>query len=157
CDACSVAAGAQLDGTCALLCDGACAGNPDGNPCDDGDACTLGDICQQGVCTGALRGCPWLDACHPGKCDPNTGLCSNPLDPNCGGGGANLPADAGAQACSTGDDCPGDHPYCVDQVCCDKQVCDGCYSCALPDHPGTCTAELGVDLHPACGTPVDCL
>src|SRR5262249_48597713 len=41
CDACSVAAGAPADGTCAPL---------TGASCDDGNACTQADVCQAGVC-----------------------------------------------------------------------------------------------------------
>jgi hypothetical protein len=43
CEACSIAAGAALDGTC---------GPTTGTLCDDGDACTEADVCQAGVCVG---------------------------------------------------------------------------------------------------------
>lgn len=83
CDACSIAAGAQADGTCAPL---------TGTPCDDGDSCTpTGDTCQAGVCTpGAPVVCSALDDCHDvGACDPANGTCSDPAKPDgttCPGG-----------------------------------------------------------------------
>ena len=43
CDACSVAAGASTNGTCALL---------TGPACNDGNACSEVDTCQAGVCVG---------------------------------------------------------------------------------------------------------
>lgn len=76
CQACSVAAGAAVDGTCAPLAagtvcreaDAVCGGEescdgtspdcptdlaaPDGTPCDDDDACTSDDSCQSGQCEG---------------------------------------------------------------------------------------------------------
>src|SRR5207247_2009865 len=52
----------------------------DGTTCDDGDACTRTDTCQSGLCTGANPViCAVSDQCHDaGKCDPTTGVCSNP-------------------------------------------------------------------------------
>lgn len=75
CDACSKAAGAAVDGICALL---------TGTPCDDSDACTQTDICQAGVCAGGNPvACAALDACHDaGACDPATGVCSDPPKPD---------------------------------------------------------------------------
>ncbi|WP_437592074.1 kelch repeat-containing protein [Sorangium sp. So ce1000] len=97
CEACSVAAGGELDGVCSPLtgptCDdgnactdgdtcqaGACAGAPavEGAACDDGNACTDGDTCQAGACAGvpAAEGaacddgnaCTRTDACQAGAC-----------------------------------------------------------------------------------------
>jgi hypothetical protein len=74
CDACSVAAGAAADGTCALF---------SGLPCDDGDACTQTDACQNGVCVGGNPiECTAPDACHVGSCDPATGTCHTPAAPD---------------------------------------------------------------------------
>jgi hypothetical protein len=88
CEACSVAAGAPVDGRCALLgaervcraaggacdqaerCDGASAACPadapadDGTACNDGDACRTGDVCTGGTCGGAPVVCP-----APGPCE----------------------------------------------------------------------------------------
>ncbi|HVK62892.1 MAG TPA: kelch repeat-containing protein, partial [Polyangium sp.] len=69
CDACSVAAGAEKDGTCSLL---------TGNACDDGNACTQTDACMAGVCQGGnVVVCSPTNDCHePGMCDVQTGQCS---------------------------------------------------------------------------------
>lgn len=85
CDACSMAAGAATNGTCALL---------TGPVCDDGDACTQANTCQAGVCVGSNpKICSALDACHVvGTCNPATGACSNPATANgtlCPGGKCN--------------------------------------------------------------------
>jgi len=71
CQACSVLAGAAVDGTC---------GPVSGTACDDGDACTQTDTCQTGTCTGSNPlVCASPDSCHAaGTCDPTTGICSNP-------------------------------------------------------------------------------
>jgi hypothetical protein len=68
CDACSVSAGALVDGECAPK---------DGVACDDGDPCTTGDTCSGATCVGATpKDCPPLDACHDqGACDTETGNC----------------------------------------------------------------------------------
>ncbi len=77
-DACHVA-GACDPGT------GLCSNPPapDGTGCDDGSLCTEVDVCQGGACLGSSPvACAALDACHPGVCDPATGLCSNPAAPD---------------------------------------------------------------------------
>ncbi len=129
---------------------------PDGTPCDDGNACTAHDGCQSGVCTGTPVSCPWTDECHPGVCDPSTGVCSNPFSSACGDSGGAAAVPAGATVCSADADCPGG--FCVDKVCCDTQCAGKCFSCALPGHAGHCTAEpTGVDLRGDCGAGADCL
>ncbi len=94
CQACSVAKGAAVNGTCGAIglaqvcrpaadacdiaetCDGASkqcppdTSEPDGKACDDGDACTLVDACAGGVCVG---GSP-MD-CSPGECQ--IGVCTD--------------------------------------------------------------------------------
>src|SRR5262245_18825713 len=56
----------------------------DGIPCDDGNLCTGQGTCLGGVCQGgAPIACPPTDQCHTaGTCDPSTGRCSNPAQPN---------------------------------------------------------------------------
>jgi len=62
---------------------GPCASQPDGTACDDGAACTQNDQCQAGTCVGAPVVCAALDGCHAaGVCDPATGACSNPEQPD---------------------------------------------------------------------------
>jgi MYXO-CTERM domain-containing protein len=84
CQACSLAAGAATNGTCAAV---------TGSSCSDGNACTQTDTCQAGVCVGATPVvCSALDQCHVvGTCNPATGLCSNPNQvdgTNCNDGNA---------------------------------------------------------------------
>lgn len=83
---------------------------PDGTACDDGDACTLTDGCESGVCKGSSTVvCPPPDACHlQGSCDPASGMCSNPPNPEgcvvCGDGSC-----GGTETCSS---CPQDCGAC---------------------------------------------
>lgn len=60
---------------------------PDETPCDDGRQFTVQDMCQNGLCVGRpqdlceQRGvvCEAPNWCYdPGRCDPKTGLCSEP-------------------------------------------------------------------------------
>jgi hypothetical protein len=76
---------------------GVCGGGTpvaDGTACNDGNACTQTDTCRNGVCVGSNPVvCPApADACHvQGACDPVTGVCTNPTQPDgtaCGTGGA---------------------------------------------------------------------
>src|SRR5438128_1272249 len=55
-----------------------------GSPCEDGDKCTLADSCQSGVCVGTNAIiCTASDQCHvAGMCDPTSGICSNPKQPD---------------------------------------------------------------------------
>ena len=114
CDACSVAAGAAANGTCALL---------TGPTCDDGNACTQTDTCQNGVCTGGNPvTCAAMDQCHAaGTCDTATGTCSNP-------------ADADGTACDNKDCTAGDT--------CQAGVCkSGAFNCPAQgpcENVGTC-------------------
>lgn len=75
CDACSIAAGAAINGTCTLL---------TGAACDDGNGCTATDSCQLGVCVGANPVvCPMPNACQEqGACNPVNSICSYPNKPN---------------------------------------------------------------------------
>ncbi len=86
CDACSVIAGASINGTCQLLTGIVCSDGDLCTPldvadCDDGDACTLKDECLSGVCTGSTPVvCAEPAPCHKkGTCDPGTGLCDDPV------------------------------------------------------------------------------
>ncbi len=62
---------------------GVCSNPPiaNGTPCDDLSACTQGDACQAGACVpGTPTLCTATAPCHAdGVCDPQTGLCSDPL------------------------------------------------------------------------------
>jgi len=67
--------------------------------CDDGNACTRVDVCRSGQCVGEDPvTCPEPDACHlAGSCNPATGACSNPRQPD--GTSCSI-----ANACSLGAD-----------------------------------------------------
>jgi MYXO-CTERM domain-containing protein len=121
CQACSVAAGAPVDGTCAPL---------SGTTCSDGNACTQNDTCSNGTCVGgAPVVCAALDACHAaGTCQPATGLCTNPAKPD-------------GTACDDGDGC-------TQTDKCQAGACVGtnAKTCAAPDachQPGTCVPATG--------------
>jgi uncharacterized membrane protein YgcG len=75
CRACSEAAGAQSDGTCAML---------TGTLCDDKDKCTQTDTCNAGTCIGDNPiVCMPENECHIGGiCHAATGICSNPDKPD---------------------------------------------------------------------------
>jgi hypothetical protein len=72
-------------GTCNPA-NGECTGDPkpNGTPCTDGSACTQTDACSSGLCVGGDPVvCTPLDNCHLlGTCDPQSGVCSQPLKPN---------------------------------------------------------------------------
>jgi hypothetical protein len=58
-----------------------------GSACNDGNACTQTDTCLNGSCAGTNPlVCTASDQCHvAGTCDPGTGVCSNPANPNATG------------------------------------------------------------------------
>jgi sugar lactone lactonase YvrE len=97
---------------------GACSNpaQPDGTACNDGNACTQTDTCQAGVCTGSNPVvCTASDPCHAaGVCDPSTGACSNPAQPD-------------GTACNDGN-------ACTQTDTCQAGVCKG-------SNPVTCTAS----------------
>src|SRR5437879_3747149 len=76
---------------------GACSNpaKPDGAACNDGNACTRTDSCQARACTGTTPvTCAAPHQCHDaGTCDPATGACSNPANPD-------------GAACNAGTACP---------------------------------------------------
>jgi MYXO-CTERM domain-containing protein len=78
CQACSVAAGAPIDGVCAPLTGTQCAG----------DACNAPGTCNAGACMNEPIVCAPFDECHEATCDPSTG-CGNVEAPDgtpCTGG-----------------------------------------------------------------------
>lgn len=114
CQACSILAGATVDGTCetfaagtacrlaAGACDGAdtCDGLnvdcpadeflPDGTACGEFDLCSVDKVCTQGVCEGTPLACAPAPECYSaGPCNPSTGVCSYQQEANgaaCDGG-----------------------------------------------------------------------
>jgi hypothetical protein len=127
CDACSVAAGAQVDGSCFGF---------SGKACNDGSACTTVDSCQAGVCVGgAPVKCPLGDACHfDGACNPQTGQCSLPPKPN------GTACDDG-NGCTSGDACLNGSCAAGQPVVC--QALDACHKA------GSCDPKVGACTNPA--------
>ncbi|MEO7328194.1 MAG: DNRLRE domain-containing protein, partial [Minicystis sp.] len=122
CDACSIAAGAPTDGTCAPV--------PDGTMCNDGNGCTLSDTCQAGACTGANPVvCAPADACHDAAlCDAATGACD-------------VSSKVNGTACNDGN-------ACTLADSCQAGVCTGAspVACAPPDQchqAGACDPATG--------------
>ncbi len=96
----------------------------DNNPCSDGNACTQGDTCQNGTCvSGNPVVCPAPSLCHQrGTCDPQTGMCSNPILPNgftCNDANACTQTDK----CQNGN-CVGTPVVCTPQDQCHDATCD---------------------------------
>ncbi len=124
CQACSVAAGAAVNGTC---------GPSTGNTCSDGNACTQTDVCAAGVCTGSNPvACAASDPCHDaGTCDPATGVCSSP---NKVDGAACNDGDACTQddSCQAGACVPGKVLSCDDGNACTSDACDKVTGCQNP-------------------------
>jgi len=65
CMACSTAAGAPTNGTCAP--------RTNTSPCSDGSSCTSGDSCTSGSCVSGANPCSSLTTCTPGQ--PGTYTC----------------------------------------------------------------------------------
>jgi len=110
-----------------------------GIACTDGNACTTGDHCSAGACVGTAVTCTALDQCHAaGSCDPSTGVCSNPIQPNgtqCNDGNLCTTADA----CTNGS-CAGTAVTCT--------ALDQCHVA------GTCNPSTGTCSNPVkTGTP----
>ena len=69
CQACSIAAGAAVDGVC---------GPASGNSCDDANACTTTDVCAAGTCGGRPVECPPPGECTEGTvCVASSGTCQS--------------------------------------------------------------------------------
>eukprot|EP01059_Diplonema_ambulator_P030329 TRINITY_DN5151_c0_g1_i9.p1 TRINITY_DN5151_c0_g1~~TRINITY_DN5151_c0_g1_i9.p1 ORF type:complete len:6713 (+),score=1239.17 TRINITY_DN5151_c0_g1_i9:1796-20140(+) len=122
---------------------------PDGTSCNDGLATTLDDTCKAGKCVGRLL-CDGVactaDQCHiPGTCDPATGRCSTPVQPD------NTPCNDGKD--TTKDD------VCISGTCVGVPKCSGVVCPASdPCHaPGTCDPQTGLCSDPVIkdGAPCD--
>jgi hypothetical protein len=109
--------------------------------CNDGDLCTQSDTCQAGACQGANPvSCAALDDCHQvGSCDPTTGLCSNPIEPDgtaCANPGQPVPPDPpvrGRRVHGLGPgDMPADRPVATTRASCNTQT-GTCSNPAKPD------------------------
>src|SRR5207248_975759 len=115
---------------------------PDGTACNDGDSCTRTDVCQSGACVGTNRVvCTGSDQCHAvGVCDPASGICSNPLQPD-------------GTACSDGNACTRTD-VCLSGACVGSNivVClpsDGCHVAGVCD-PATAACSNPLSADPVC-------
>lgn len=122
CLACSVAAGAPMDGTCA----------PATEPCNDNNPCTENDVCSAGVCTGTPKTCPITNQClASGTCNVVTGMCEYTTKPN--GSACN-----DGNACTLSDTCQmGVCSAGTPMVCPAPDQCHNAGSC--DPATGTCT------------------
>jgi hypothetical protein len=120
-----------------------------GSGCDDGDPATTSDVCTGGVCSGldlcAAVSCTASDQCHTvGTCDPNTGLCGDPI------AGNGTVCDDG-DAATTSDVCTGG-------VCSGVDLC-AAVTCTASDQchdAGTCDATTGACNDPASSNGTAC-
>ena len=102
---------------------------PNGTACNDGNACTNNDSCGGGSCAGTPVNCVAQDSCHDkGACDPNFGICTNPVRPN-------------GSACATGN-------LCIQNSTCTNGTCNGTpVTCAPIDQchtAGACDPTTGI-------------
>ncbi len=147
CQACSVATGASIDGTCQAI--------ADATICNDNNVCTQADSCLGGQCVGDTPViCVALDACHGvGTCDTTTGQCDDPPLPN---GSACDDGDLCTQSdtCELGT-CVGADPVVCQAVdpCRAVGVCDASTGlCSSPNQPDDAACDDG-DL---CTEPDSC-
>jgi Tol biopolymer transport system component len=109
--------------------------------CDDQNLCTTDSCGEDGRCINQADPCQPLSSCHDaGVCDPQTGICSNPIKPD----GATC--DDG-NLCTSGDQCTGG-------------VCSGsAKDCSMADachDAGACDPATGLCPNPRPdGTPCD--
>jgi len=109
---------------------------PDGSLCNDNNACTQVDSCLQGVCTGGNPViCVPVTACHDaGVCDPQSGVCSQPIKP------AGAPCEDG-DLCTSGESCT--NGLCIGGT---PLICEPLDSC---HDAGVCEPGTGQCTHPA--------
>ena len=138
----------HLAGTCDPA-TGTCSNppSPEGSSCDDGNACTRDDTCHSGICSGGDPvECQPLDECHmAGICNPATGTCSNPLQPDgtaCNDGNPCSSVDT----CQAGGCLAGATDLDLDRDGHFDRVCPGGDDCADGDplvHPGMPEGPVG--------------
>lgn len=146
CEACSVAAGAAVDGTCGVVEAGRACREPI-DPCDAREACD-----------GASRVCPTDGLLVAGtECRASSGPC-DPAE-QCDGARAACPVDAlelDGTPCGDGLGCNGEE-QCAAGVCTAglPMTCDDDDACTMDAcvEPGTCRATV---IEACCAEPADC-
>jgi hypothetical protein len=161
CDACSVAAGADTDGTCKILA-AASAGSPSCAPflCDgssgacptscsaDGECVgvcsTVDNVCCDTNCTGLCESCTvagFEGTCTaiPAGTDPD----SECVNGTCDGSGACDSLKNNGDSCTMNGECVSG--FCADDVCCDTACGGNCEACDLGGTVGTCVAVTNGD------------
>lgn len=130
---------------------------PDSTICDDSDACTVGDSCFMGGCvSGEQIECPSPADCHlQGTCDPMTGLCNDPLEPDlavCDDDGNDCTLDVCANGSCTHPNADDTTACASDGLSCTADECDG-GTCNHVLNPSYCliggACHLDADLNPA--------
>ncbi len=129
----------------------------EGLVCNDGDLCTRSDTCEAGACVGSSPViCEASGPCHEtGACDPETGLCSDPLTENgtaCDDGNPETGGDSCQGGLCLGTDCT-----CTGINAC----CDGCLPIANSDETAcndddACTENDICNAGACHGEPVVC-
>lgn len=144
CEACSVARGAQVDGTCALVPAGF-----EGSPaCPAGYACNGVDRVCPGACASDSDCAPDHYCSAAGECRPRLAI------------GAPCATDSGSACHVSGCRICEGSASCVDGVCCDQPCTGGCDVCAASlgaERDGQCTLlSAGSASEAACGAGLAC-
>ncbi len=139
-------------GSC-LACDpasGSCVAANEGSACSgSSDKCFETFVCRAGTCVGEQpTDCTATDQCHAaGTCDPNTGLCSNPDQPD-GTDCEDGDLCTGGDSCQAGVCRPGIFPtLCFATTCAPQSTCNP----STGQCEATATAPNGTD----CSSPFD--
>ncbi|MCZ7678044.1 MAG: hypothetical protein M5U28_04395 [Sandaracinaceae bacterium] len=180
CQACSVAAGAPANGTCAILgashvcraaagaCDVAetCTGTsatcpinavrPDGSSCEDGLACDGSETCTSGVCGSAgPLSCDDANLCTTDSCSEPSGCAHAAI-----GGCCNVAADCDDGDVCTLDVCSGpggtcSHPT-ISGCCTTGAMCADASPCTADSCDGATSTCRHTPIPGCCSTSTDC-
>ncbi len=184
CQACSVAAGAAVDGVCGPVvagqvcqpltdgclqpqtCDGValeCPVPPVGGACSDGDACSVGDTCDDSYyCdAGAPVLCDDQNPCTDESCDEALGCVSEPR-----ANGEPCTLGCASATCQAGQcQVPPDAETCADGDACTADLCEADTCVNVPLEEGApcflddlCVVNTTCDAQGQCqgGSPLDC-
>ena len=148
CEACSVAAGARLDGVCA---------DTSGNACSDASACTTEDVCAAGVCVGGATPCRSGTLCATtdlgftcGPCPAGTASLDGTGLTDCVPCAEGTYAEAGASACAAWAECgAGEFEAAAPSAASDRR-CAACSVCAAGEREvAPCAARADTVCEPS--------